>query len=485
MNAKQNTVIEYEKLFIGGEWVTSSGSETITVTSPHTEGVVGRVPSATTADMDRAVEIARATFESGVWSQTPLSERLAVVGRIKDAMLARGEEFAELISRQNGAPIASAMRVQVLGAVAAYATACGVAAQFPFEEERQGVGGPMLIRHEAIGVVAAIVPWNVPQLVIAAKLGPALLSGCSVILKPAPETPLDSYLLAEICAEAGLPKGVLSVLPADREVSAHLVAHPDIDKVGFTGSVAAGKAIMASAAQNLTRVTLELGGKSAAVILEDADIAVALPNILAGSFANSGQACVALTRILLPASRYDEISELIANAVSAMKIGDPADPATAIGPMTSAAQKQRVLDYIRIGEEEGAKVLTGGGVPEGLSTGWYVEPTVFGNVDNSMRIAREEIFGPVICLIPFEDEAQAIEIANDSDLGLSGAVWTADTDHGVDVARQIRTGTFSVNCQRFDVVGPFGGFKNSGIGREFGPEGLSAYLESKSIFLPS
>ncbi|MGW6656555.1 aldehyde dehydrogenase [Rhodococcus sp. NPDC055024] len=477
--------VEYTELFIGGEWVTPSGSGVIEVISPHTESVIGSVPAASTADVDRAVEIARAAFDSGVWAQTPLADRIAVVTRIKDAILARSEEFATLISRQNGAPASSAMRTQVLGAVAAYGTACAVAAQFPFEEPRAGVGGPMLIRHEPVGVVAAIVPWNVPQLVIAAKLAPALLSGCAVILKPAPETPLDSNLLAEICSQAGLPKGVLSVLPADRDVSAHLVSHPGIDKVAFTGSVAAGKAIMAAAAANLTRVTLELGGKSAAIVLEDADIDQALPNILAGSFANSGQACVALTRILLPVSRYDEIAEKFAAAVAVMKVGDPTDPATVIGPMTSAAQQRRVLDYVGIGEAEGAKILTGGSVPEGLSTGWYVEPTVFGHVDNSMRIAREEIFGPVVCLIPFEDEAHAVAIANDSDLGLSGAVWTADTAHGVEVARQIRTGTFSVNCQRFDVVGPFGGYKNSGVGREFGPEGLAAYLEAKSIFLPA
>ncbi len=236
--------VEYTELFIGGEWVTPSGSGVIEVISPHTESVIGSVPAASTADVDRAVEIARAAFDSGVWAQTPLTDRIAVVTRIKDAILARSEEFAALISRQNGAPASSAMRTQVLGAVAAYGTACAVAAQFPFEESRAGVGGPMLIRHEPVGVVAAIVPWNVPQLVIAAKLAPALLSGCAVILKPAPETPLDSNLLAEICSQAGLPKGVLSVLPADRDVSAHLVSHPGIDKVAFTGSVVAGKAIM-------------------------------------------------------------------------------------------------------------------------------------------------------------------------------------------------------------------------------------------------
>ena len=476
--------IEHTKLYIGGEWVAPSGSDTIEVISPHTEQPIGRVPRATAADVDKAVAAARDAFDLGPWPRTSLTERIAVINRIKDALAARQHEMAELISRQNGAPINTAVRVQVMGAVAAYAAACGVAAQFPMEEQRQGVTGPMLVRHEPVGVVAAVVPWNVPQLVIAAKLGPALLAGCTVIVKPAPETPLDAYLLASICEDAGLPRGVLSVVPAGREVGAYLVGHPGIDKVAFTGSVAAGKQIMATAAQHLTRITLELGGKSAAIILEDADVDAAMKYLLGGAFANSGQACVALTRILAPRSRYDDIAEKLSAAIGALKVGDPADPATVIGPMVSARQQQRNLDYIRIAQDEGAKVLVGGGVPSDAGSGWYVEPTLLGNVDNNMRVAREEIFGPVICLISYEDEADAIRIANDSDYGLAGAVYTADADHGLDVARQIRTGSFSVNCARFDVAGPFGGYKNSGIGREFGAEGLASYLEAKTVHLP-
>jgi acyl-CoA reductase-like NAD-dependent aldehyde dehydrogenase len=333
-------------------------------------------------------------------------------------------------------------------------------------------------------VVAAVVPWNVPQFVAAAKLAPALLAGCSVILKPSPETPLDAYLLAEIATEAGLPEGVLSILPADREVSEYVVGHPGVDKVSFTGSVAAGKRVMEVASRNLTRVTLELGGKSAAVILPDADLEAAVAGIVPNAWMNNGQACVAQTRILAPRSHYDELADRFAAAANALVVGDPLDPATQVGPLVAERQQQRSLDYIRLGQEEGAKVLTGGGRPAGLERGWYVEPTLFGGVANSMRIAREEIFGPVICLLPYEDEAEAVRIANDSDYGLSGSVWTADVEHGVEIARQVRTGTYSVNTFSLDMLGPFGGYKNSGLGREFGPEGFGAYLEHKMIHLP-
>lgn len=478
-------IVVHDKLYIGGQWAEPAGSDTIEVVSPVTEQVVGRVPHASPADVDAAVAAAREAFGKGPWPRMAPVERAAVVTRIKDGLLARHQELAELITRQNGSPISFSVRAQALSPVGVFAGALAAAADQVWEEERTGQSGPLLVRKEPVGVVAAITPWNVPMMTIAGKLAPALLAGCTVVLKPSPETPLDAYLLAEVCEQAGLPEGVLSVLPAGRETGTYLVAHPGIDKVAFTGSVAAGKQIMASAAQNLTRVTLELGGKSAAIVLEDADIDRALRHLVAGSFANSGQACVALTRILAPASRYDEIAAKLTTAVAALKVGHPMDPATEIGPMVTRNQRQRNLDYIRIGQEEGAKVLTGGGVPQDLTTGWYVEPTLFGEVDNSMRIAREEIFGPVVCLIRYQDEAEAIRIANDSEFGLAGTVWAGDVEHGTEVARQIRTGTYSVNCQKFDVGAPFGGYKNSGIGREFGPEGLAAYLETKTIHLPS
>ncbi|MFG3168583.1 aldehyde dehydrogenase [Streptomyces sp. NPDC048200] len=479
-------ILEHHTLFIGGRWVEPAGPDTIDVVSPVTEQVVGRVPHATPADVDRAVAAARGAFDHGPWPRMALAERVEIVSRVKDALAARHRELAELISLQNGSPTLFAVRGQALSAVGVFTSALAAAERFQEEDERQGTGGPVLVRREPVGVVAAVTPWNVPQLTIAGKLAPALLAGCTVILKPSPETPLDANWLAQVCADAGLPDGVLSVLPAGRETSAYLVAHSGIDKVAFTGSVGAGKAIMAAAARNLTSVSLELGGKSAAIVLDDADLSLAVPAIVGGTCAaNSGQACIALTRVLVPASRYDEVAGALTGAFAALKVGDPADRTTVVGPMVTKAQQQRNLDYIRIGQEEGAKVLTGGGVPEGQGTGWYVEPTLFGDVTNDMRIAREEIFGPVVCLIRYETEEEAVELANDSAYGLSGAVFGADTEHATDIARRIRTGTITVNGFRLDLAAPFGGYKNSGIGREFGPEGLAAYFEYKSVNLPA
>ncbi|MFF9144526.1 aldehyde dehydrogenase [Streptomyces sp. NPDC014861] len=478
-------LVEHGKLFIGGELTDPLGDAVIEVISPHTEEVIGRVPHASRADVDRAVAVARRAFDEGPWPRTSLEERIEVVSRIKDAIAVRHEELARSISAQNGSPYSWSVLAQALGAMMVWDSAITVARDFVFEERRAGVLGPLLVRREPVGVVAAVVPWNVPQFTAAAKLGPALLAGCTAILKPSPESPLDSYLLGEIAAEAGLPEGVLSILPADREVSEYLVGHPGVDKVSFTGSVAAGKRVMEVASRNLTRVTLELGGKSAAVILPDADVATAVAGIVPAAWMNNGQACVAQTRILAPRSRYEEIAEALAAAASALVVGDPLDPATQLGPLVARRQQRRSLDYIGIGQAEGAKVLTGGGRPDGLDRGWYVEPTLFGDVDNSMRIAREEIFGPVVCLLPYGDEAEALRIANDSAYGLSGSVWTGDVERGIEFGRRVRTGTFNVNTFSLDMLGPFGGYKDSGLGREFGPEGLSEYLEHKMVHLPA
>ncbi|MBO1333146.1 aldehyde dehydrogenase [Streptomyces sp. VRA16 Mangrove soil] len=478
-------LVERGQLFIGGELTDPLGKDVIEVVSPHTGEVFGRVPHAAPADVDRAVAAARRAFDEGPWPRMSLDERTAVVSRIKDAIAVRHEEIAKVISQENGSPYSWSVLAQALGAMMVWDSAINVARDFTYEETRDGALGKLLVRREPVGVVAAVVPWNVPQFVAAAKLAPALLAGCTVVLKPSPESPLDAYLLGEIAQEAGLPEGVLSILPADREVSEYLVGHPGVDKISFTGSVPAGRRVMEVAARNLTRVTLELGGKSAAVVLPDADLDSTVAGVVPAAWMNNGQACVAQTRILLPRSRYDEFAEAFTAAASALVVGDPLDPATQVGPLVAKRQQQRNLDYIRIGQEEGAKILTGGGVPKGLEAGAYVEPTLFGDVNNSMRIAREEIFGPVICLLPYGDETEAVKIANDSDYGLSGSVWTADVAHGIDIARQVRTGTYNVNTFSLDMLGPFGGYKNSGVGREFGPEGYSAYLEHKMIHLPA
>jgi len=352
-----------------------------------------------------------------------------------------------------------------------------------WEEIRTGMlGTPVVVRSEPVGVVAAIVPWNVPQFVTMSKLAPALVSGCTMVLKPAPETPLDAYLMAELLEEAGVPAGVVNIVPAGREVGEHLVRHPGIDKVAFTGSTAAGRTIASICGEQLKRCSLELGGKSAAIILDDADIGATMEGLKFASLMNNGQACVAQTRILASRSKYDEVVEALVATVGGMSVGDPNDPATEIGPLVAQRQQERVEKYIALGQEEGARVAIGGnGMPAGIDKGWYVQPTVFADVTNDMRIAQEEIFGPVLAVIPYDDVDDAIRIANDSAYGLAGSVWTEDGDAGMDVARRVRTGTFGVNQYTMDFVAPFGGYKASGVGREFGKEGLEHYLELKTI----
>ncbi|MEV4565720.1 aldehyde dehydrogenase [Nonomuraea sp. NPDC049421] len=471
---------QHDTLFIGGEWVAPAGTGTIDVISPHTEEVVGRVPDGTPQDMDRAVAAAREAFDHGPWPRMTFAERAEVIGRLAAIYNERQGEMAQLITEEMGSPITFsnlAQAPQPLGMLQFYAE---LGKTFEQEEQRPGIFGPITVRREPVGVVAAVVPWNVPQFVTMTKVAPALLAGCTIVLKPAPETPLDAYLLAEWAAEAGVPAGVLNIVAAGREAGEHLVSHPGVDKVAFTGSTAAGRRIAAICGEQLKRVSLELGGKSAAIILDDADLNASMGFLSMASLMNNGQACVAQTRILASRQRYDEVVDAIAGMVTSQPVGDPADPATGIGPLVAKRQQDRVEGYIRVGMEEGAKVVVGG-LDRPRDKGWYVSPTVFAGVSNDMRIAREEIFGPVLAVIPYEDEADAVRIANDSDYGLAGTVWTADSEHGMEVARQVRTGTYGVNCFMLETNAPFGGYKASGIGRELGPEGLNGYLEYKTI----
>ncbi len=477
---------DYDRLFIGGAWVAPEGTGTIEVVSPATEEVVARVPDATAADVDKAAAAARRAFDEGPWPHLPAAERGAVLTKVAEAVTAEMGEMAEVISTEMGSPVSWAQLGQVLAPTMIFNYYAELAGTFTFDEVRTGVLNPkVLVTKEPVGVVAAIAPWNVPLFIAAAKLAPSLAAGCTVVFKPAPETPLDAFRLAEIFAEAGLPEGVLSVVPAGREVGEHLVTHPGVDKVSFTGSTAAGKRIGGLCGERLKRCTLELGGKSAAIILDDADLTATLANLMPNALMNNGQACVAQTRILAPRGRYDEVVEAVVAQVEGMTVGDPLDPATEVGPLVAARQRDRVEGYLRSGQEEGAKVAVGGGRPAGLDKGWYVEPTVFVDVDNRMAIAQEEIFGPVLVVIPYEGDDQAVAIANDSHYGLCGSVWTGDNERGLGVARRVRTGTYMLNAGvPIDLSTPFGGYKESGVGREFGPEGLDIFLEKKSIALP-
>jgi betaine-aldehyde dehydrogenase len=480
------TIRDYDRLFIGGDWVAPEGTGTIDVISPVSEEVVGRVPDGTEADIDKAVAAARRAFDHGPWPRMTPAERGEILRTVAAQITAEMGDMAEIITREMGSPITFSGMGQVLAPTMIFNYYADLTTGYAFDEVRAGMLNPqVLVTKEPVGVVGAIAPWNVPLFIAAAKLAPSLAAGCTVVYKPAPETPFDAFRLAEIFTEAGLPKGVLSVIPAGREVSEHLVTHEGVDKISFTGSGVGGKRIGGLCGERLKRCTLELGGKSAAIILDDADLAATMPQLLPNAIMNNGQACIAQTRILAPRARYGEVVDALVSSVAAMKVGDPMDPATEVGPVVAERQRTRIEGYLESGREEGATVSLGGGRPH-IAKGWYVEPTVFSDVDNKMRIAQEEIFGPVLVVIPYDGDDNAVEIANDSNYGLCGSVWTGDNDRGLGVARRVRTGTYMLNAPvPIDFSTPFGGFKESGVGREFGPEGLGSFLEMKSIALPA
>ncbi|MCA2245453.1 aldehyde dehydrogenase [Mycobacterium sp. WUMAC-067] len=472
----------YDRLFIGGEWVASSGTQVIDVISPHTEQTIGGAPVATETDIDHAVRAARAAFDDGEWPRLTPSERADYLKVLATAYSPHIDEMAELITEEMGSPISYSKIGQAFPGLMIINTGIKVAAGYPWEETRRGDLADTVVRRTPVGVVAAIVPWNMPQLGALTKMVPALLAGCTVVLKPAAETPVDALRLAEIIDGIGLPKGVVNIVTGGRDVGEHLIRHLGVDKVSFTGSSDTGRQIASQCADQLKRVSLELGGKSAAIVLDDADIAAMAQALRFASFANNGEACVAQTRILAPSNAYDAIVDAVANLAASLVVGDPTDPRTEIGPLVTQRQQQRVEKYIALGQEEGARVVVGGnGMPNGLDTGWYVRPTVFADVDSRMRIAQEEIFGPVLTVIPYDDIDDAVRIANDSRYGLAGTVWTGDVERGMDVARRIRTGSVGINQYMPDLAAPLGGFKDSGIGREGGPEGLDQYVELQSL----
>jgi acyl-CoA reductase-like NAD-dependent aldehyde dehydrogenase len=464
--------------YVGGAWIRPDGTETITVVNASTEAPLASVTLGSAADVDRAVAAARAAFDG--WSSTPMAERARVCAAIAAGLEARGDEIAVTITQEMGMPVALSRMIQAGLPINQFASMPALLEEIVWEEET----GNSLILREAVGVVGAITPWNYPLHQVAAKVAPAIAAGCTVVLKPSEITPLSAFILAEVCDAAGLPAGVLNLVAGTGPVVGEAIAaHPGVDMVSFTGSTRAGRRVAEVASATVKRVALELGGKSANVVLEGADLMRAIPDAVAKCYLNSGQTCSALTRLVVPRAALGTVEAIAAATAEHFTPGDPMDPATPLGPVASEAQRERVRDWIRRGVDEGARLVVGGvDPPEGLDTGWYVRPTILSDVTPDMAVAQQEIFGPVLSIIPYDGgEDEAVAIANDSDYGLAGGVWAADDDTAVRVARRIRTGQIEINGGAFNPLAPFGGYKQSGHGRENGRHGLEEYLTLKSL----
>ena len=468
-----------DKLFIDGAWVASGGTKTIDVIHSTTEEVIGRIPEGTADDVDKAVKAAKAAFKG--WAATSVEERGKYLQRITEGLQARMGDIASTISAEVGMPINLSNMIQAGLPMMTFANTAQVVGSFEFEEK---IGHSLVVK-EPVGVVAAITPWNYPLHQIALKVAPALAAGCTVVLKPSEVAPLNAFILADIIEEVGLPAGVFNLVTGVGPVVGEaLASHADVDMISFTGSTRAGKRVSELAAQTVKRVALELGGKSPNVILDDADLEKAVTAGVGGAFLNSGQTCTALTRMLVPRAKLAEAEAIATRVAETFTPGDPFEATSRLGPLVSDVQRERVRGYIQKGIDEGAKLLTGGvESPEGLDKGYFVQPTVFSNVTNDMTIAQEEIFGPVLSILPYDTEEEAIEIANDTIYGLAGAVWSGDAEHATKVARQIRTGMIDINGGSFNPMAPFGGYKQSGRGREAGKYGLEEFLEIKSMQL--
>ena len=472
----------YSSFYINGQWVTPSTTDTLSVYDSVTEQVMATIPAGGASDVDAAAKAARAAFDS--WSDLPREERAKFMSRIGDALAGRMDEIATVISKETGMTKMLSQLVQVGLPINSFKQAASVAETFEYSET---VGSSMVVR-EPIGVVGCITPWNYPLHQIAAKVAFAMAAGCTVVLKPSEVAPIDAFMLAEIIHEVGLPAGVFNMVTGTGPVVGEAIAaHPLVDMVSFTGSTRAGKRVAQVGAETVKKVSLELGGKSANIIGDDLDDATFAKAVMSGvgkAFLNSGQTCSALTRMIVPKSRLAEAEQHAATAASKMTVGDPFAEGTNLGPLASAAQRDRVQGYIQKGIDEGAQVLVGGlGAPEGVTTGYYVKPTVFTGVNNQMTIAQEEIFGPVLCIIPYNDIDDAVRIANDTVYGLAGGVWMSTQDKGIEVARRMRTGQVEVNGGAFNVNAPFGGYKQSGVGRELGRHGFEEFMEVKSLQL--